>query len=65
MSTSQMHDRPAPPPAPLSTIRAGLPAHQAIDSAELLRGGKAIAISHNGEVYRLQTTRQGKLILTK
>lgn len=34
-------------------------------SDSLLRGHKAVAISHNGSVYRLQATRQGKLILTK
>jgi hemin uptake protein HemP len=37
----------------------------AIDSATLLQGARAIHILHNGETYRLQTTRQGKLILTK
>ena len=37
----------------------------AINSATLLQGGKSVTISHNGELYRLQTTRQGKLILTK
>jgi len=63
MSTSPTHERPTPPPAPVA--QTGALAQHAIDSAELLRGGKAIAISHNGEVYRLQTTRQGKLILTK
>jgi hemin uptake protein HemP len=26
---------------------------------------RQVAIEHNGAVYRLQTTRQGKLILTK
>jgi hemin uptake protein HemP len=45
------------------------PAHAAggpvIDSATLLQGGKAVTIQHNGEFYRLQATRQGKLILTK
>jgi hemin uptake protein HemP len=25
----------------------------------------SLAIAHNGAIYRLQTTRQGKLILTK
>lgn len=34
-------------------------------SADLLRGGKMVEIRHNGEVYRLQSTRLGKLILTK
>jgi hemin uptake protein HemP len=43
---------PAPRPAPLS-------------SEELLRGQRLVEITHNGEVYRLQATRLGKLILTK
>ncbi len=34
-------------------------------SAELLQGGKRVHIAHNGACYQLQTTRQGKLILTK
>lgn len=34
-------------------------------SADVLRGHKSVAITHNGALYRLQTTRQGKLILTK
>ena len=36
-----------------------------VPSAELLRGGKCVEISHNGLIYRLQATRLGKLILTK
>ncbi|KQP14388.1 hypothetical protein ASF43_16425 [Pseudorhodoferax sp. Leaf267] len=36
-----------------------------VDSNELLRGHKAVEIKHNGSTYRLQTTKLGKLILTK
>jgi len=36
-----------------------------LDSHEILRGQKTVAISHNGSTYRLQATRLGKLILTK
>lgn len=36
-----------------------------LTSADVLRGHKSVAITHNGALYRLQTTRQGKLILTK
>ncbi len=36
-----------------------------VNSAEILRGRKAVEISHNGATYRLQATRLGKLILTK
>jgi len=44
----------------------GQPASQAVlDSQVVLRGHQAITIAHNGNHYRLQTTRQGKLILTK
>ena len=40
-------------------------AREVLPSAVLLRGGRAVAIEHNGEIYRLQSTRNGKLILTK
>lgn len=36
-----------------------------LSSSELMRGQHTVAIAHNGAIYRLQTTRQGKLILTK
>ena len=37
----------------------------AISSEDLLRGQASVTIAHHGAMYRLQTTRQGKLILTK
>ena len=40
-------------------------ARRPLDSAALLQGDRWVEIRHNGEVYRLQATRQGKLILTK
>jgi hemin uptake protein HemP len=36
-----------------------------VPSEALLRGRRLVEIAHNGEVYRLQATRLGKLILTK
>ena len=36
-----------------------------VRSEQLLQGHRAIEISHNGVLYRLQATRFGKLILTK
>jgi hemin uptake protein HemP len=36
-----------------------------LSSEAVLRGQSAVEIEHNGQLYRLQTTRQGKLILTK
>ena len=49
----------APPRAPEPAQRRPL------DSVALLQGGRSVEIRHNGEVYRLQATRLGKLILTK
>lgn len=45
-------------------MNTGEPA-AAVDSSALLQGHKAVSISHNGSVYRLQATKLGKLILTK
>jgi hemin uptake protein HemP len=39
--------------------------HAPLPSEDLLRGRRMVEIAHNGEVYRLQATRLGKLILTK
>ena len=36
-----------------------------LPSQALLQGQRSVAIEHNGAIYRLQATRQGKLILTK
>jgi hemin uptake protein HemP len=35
------------------------------DSRDLMKGGREIYIHHKGELYRLQETRNGKLILKK
>ncbi|MCD2172086.1 hemin uptake protein HemP [Rhizobium sp. C4] len=37
----------------------------AYSTAALFRGAREIEIEHNGEIYRLRITRQGKLILNK
>jgi hemin uptake protein HemP len=36
-----------------------------VDSHALLNGRRELLIHHQGQLYRLQATRQGKLILTK
>lgn len=36
-----------------------------VESEALFQGQRTVEISHNGEIYRLQATRLGKLILTK
>jgi hemin uptake protein HemP len=59
-----MDQRPAAvAPAQLRDEKPASP--PVLSSADLLRGGKMVEIRHNGEVYRLQATRLGKLILTK
>ena len=49
------------PSAPAS----GDPRRPPLPSEQLLQGRRMVEITHNGEVYRLQATRLGKLILTK
>lgn len=56
---------PQPPaPRPLAQPTPH-PADAPIPSDELLRGRTSLHIAHNGAIYRLQATRQGRLILTK
>lgn len=51
-----------PPPQPAR--QDGTPS-QTLTSTELMQGRREIVIEHQGERYRLQQTRNGKLILTK
>ncbi|MFP5467840.1 MAG: hemin uptake protein HemP [Gammaproteobacteria bacterium] len=60
MPASQDALRTAQLPAPAAAADRPV-----LHSHELMQGRNAIVIEHNGSVYRLQTTRQGKLILTK
>lgn len=61
--------QPATPLAAASksaSVSQGHATHSAaLESSELLQGAKAVSIVHNGAIYRLQTTKLGKLILTK
>ncbi|CAN7416709.1 hemin uptake protein HemP [Ensifer adhaerens] len=36
-----------------------------VESRDLFRGESEILISHDGAIYRMKITRQGKLILNK
>jgi hemin uptake protein HemP len=65
-----MSSRPPPSSPPATTAAKPTPAAAAVvplrvDSAALMGGQRVLEIVHLGEVYRLQTTRFGKLILTK
>ena len=56
-STTQLAPAPAHATPPVAPLR--------VDSGVLMGGQRVLEIVHLGEVYRLQTTRFGKLILTK
>jgi len=57
---------PATPPLPHpKPPESTAPPQPVLQSQQLLQGHKAVLIEHNGASYRLQATRQGKLILTK
>jgi hemin uptake protein HemP len=58
--------RQVPSPNDTAAGAAAPPARPPLlESAELFQGHRAVEIHHNGELYRLQATRTGKLILTK
>jgi hemin uptake protein HemP len=56
--------RPVPSTSSGHAMNNGTPG-AGMDSTDILKGEKAVAIHHNGLTYRLQATRLGKLILTK
>jgi len=68
---------PLPPPEALSSDDANGPvaatrspsrtgeAVEVIDSVSLFKGRPTVQILHQGGLYQLRATRQGKLILTK
>jgi len=58
-------DRRSPARAAAGPDAPARPLPAPLRSDELLRGRRMVEIAHNGELYRLQATRLGKLILTK
>ena len=58
-------DRRTPPAPPVPDRAApGQTPTATLDSEQILRGSQEVAIAHNGRLYRLRNTRNGKLILT-
>ena len=55
---------PSSPHLASPSDQADQPARQ-LSSRELMQGNRTIEITHNGSIYRLYTTKLGKLILTK
>ena len=45
-------------------VTAG-PGRRVLRSEDLMRGAREVVIRHDGQEYRLQVTRNGKLILVK
>lgn len=41
------------------------PGRRVLRSEDLMRGAREVVIRHDGQEYRLQVTRNGKLILVK
>ena len=64
LKTLKPQDSNVPPEMSMGSQNHGFPA-SGVNSTDILRGEKAVAIHHNGLVYRLQATRLGKLIMTK
>jgi hemin uptake protein HemP len=62
--TDEVPPRPEPKPVPVAD-GAAKPARRCISSAELLAGERMLVIRHGAQLYRLQLTGAGKLILTK
>ncbi|OJF96932.1 hemin uptake protein HemP [Pararhizobium antarcticum] len=48
---------------PRSTLQGQT--HRIVESRDLFRGDNEILIAHDGSIYRMKITRQGKLILNK
>ena len=61
MNSSDPRDDERPHESP----RAQTNHHDVVDSRDLFRGKRELQISHEGEVYRLRVTRNGRLILNK
>jgi hemin uptake protein HemP len=55
----------APSEKPRRMAASGNIPLRTLDSAELLQGAREVQIRHDEKVYRLQVTRNGKLILIK
>lgn len=67
MPMSHTLSLPRSAPASQAEVSASMSASSQVcmNSNDILRGQKAVEITHNGSTYRLQATRLGKLILTK
>lgn len=49
----------------ISPAASAIQTQRVVDSRDLFCGGTEVLIAHEGAVYRMKITRQGKLILNK
>lgn len=64
MNTRQPQGEPVKTEQPASDRSPGAQT-LVLGSADLFAGTREVWIEHNGQLYRLQVTKAGKLILTK
>lgn len=65
MQTSTPASDPLAGPAMREASSPATAVSAPVQSTDLFKGQKSVVIEHNGASYRLQTTKLGKLILTK
>ena len=65
MAMHRPHESALPPSAEMRAASRTSTPQAEFDSRELMRGGREVLIRHAGKVYRLQHTRNDKLILVK
>ncbi len=65
MAMQRPHDSAQPPSGEMRAASRPSTPQAEFDSRELMRGGREVLIRHAGKVYRLQHTRNDKLILVK
>ena len=65
MAMHRPNESALPPSAEMRAASRTSTPQAEFDSRELMRGGREVLIRHAGKVYRLQHTRNDKLILVK
>jgi hemin uptake protein HemP len=64
-SSDQPSSTPRPTPVASTSMSAPMPGMKVVESTDLFGRLTEIGIMHDGSLYRLKITRQGKLILNK
>lgn len=59
-----MHPTPTPKPEALVAAKSGQPPIRTITTQLLFEGAREIFIDHDGRLYRMRITQNGKLLLT-